>query len=79
MYTSCVGLCVHVFMNPMPSLFVCAFLRRFNVLCYASDFYTLLFLRQLFMMHVSVCVRVRVCVCCCCCCSLALFSAIEHV
>ena len=92
MYTSCVRLYVHVFMNPMPSWFVCVFLRRFNVLCYASGFYMLLFLCQLFMMRVCVCVCGNVCVCvcvcvcacvcvcvCCCCCSLALFSAIEHV
>ena len=31
-----------------------------NVLCYASGFYTLLFLHQLFMMHTCVCVCVRV-------------------
>ena len=37
------------------------FLRRFNVLCYASGFYMLLFLRQLFMMRVCVCVCVCVC------------------
>ena len=65
MYISCVGLCVHIFMNPMLSWFVCVFLRRFNVLCYASGFYMLLFLRQLFMMHVCVCVFVCVCVCVC--------------
>ena len=58
MYISCVTLYVHVFMNPMPSWFVCVFLRRFNVLCYASGFYMLLFLCQLFMMHVCVCVCV---------------------
>ena len=50
---------------------MCVFLRRFNVLCYASGFYMLLFLCQLFMMRVCVCVRacvracVRVCVCVC--------------
>ena len=38
------------------------FLRRFNVLCYASGFYMLLFLHQLFMMRVCVCVCVCVCV-----------------
>ena len=72
MYISCVDLCVHVFMNPMLSWFVCVFLGRFNILCYASGFYMLLFLRQMFMMHACVCV------CVCVCCSLALFSAIER-
>ena len=50
---------------------VCVFLKRFNILCYASGFYVLLFLRQMFMMCVCVraCVRacVRVCVCVCVC------------
>ena len=36
------------------------FLRRFNVLCYASGFF-MLFLRDVFMMHVCVCVCVCVC------------------
>ena len=62
MCISCVGLCVHVFMNRMPSSFVSVFLRRFNVLCYASGFYMLLFFRQLFMMHVCVCVSECACV-----------------
>ena len=54
MYISCVGLCVHRFMNPLPSSFVCCFffvlfcfvlffLRCFNILCYASGFYMLVF------------------------------------
>ena len=43
----------------------CFFFRRFNVLCYASGFYMLLFLRQLFMMRVCVCVCASVCVCVC--------------
>ena len=42
------------------------FLRRFNVLCYASGF-VMLVLRQLFMMHVCVCVCVCMCVCVCVC------------
>ena len=41
--------------------------RRFNILCYASGFYMLLFLRQMFMMHVCVCVCVCVCVFVCVC------------
>ena len=57
------------------------FLRRFNILCYASGFYMLLFFRQMFLMpppaHARVCMCV--CVCVCVCCSLALFSVIEHV
>ena len=40
------------------------FLRRFNVLCYASGFF-MLFLRHVFMMHVCVCLCVCVCVCAC--------------
>ena len=63
MHISCVDLCAHVFMNPMLSWPVCVFLRHFNILCYASDFYMLLFLRQTFMMHVCVCVCVCVCAC----------------
>ena len=41
-------------------LYVFFFIRRFNVLCYASGFF-MLFLRHVFMMHVCVCV----CVCEC--------------
>ena len=41
---------------------VCVFLRRFNISCYASGLYMLLFLRQMFMMRVCVCVCVCVCV-----------------
>ena len=54
-------------------LFVClfVFLRCFNILCYASGFYMLLFFRKMFLMRA----RARVCVCC----SLALYSANEHV
>ena len=59
--------CIHVFMNPMLSWRVCVFLRRFTILCYASGFYMLLFLRQMFMMHVCVCVCVCVCVHVCVC------------
>ena len=54
----CVCVCV--------GLFVVFFLRRFNVLCYASGFFVL-FLRHVFMMHVCVCVCVYVCVCVCVC------------
>ena len=57
MHISCVGLCVHGFMNPMPSWFVCVFffpLRCFNILCYASGFYMLLFFRQMFLMRACV-------------------------
>ena len=48
-----VSRCVHGFMNPMPSCFVCGFFfffffRSFNILCYASSFYMLLFVRQIF-------------------------------
>ena len=46
MYISCVGLCVHGFMNPLPSSFCMRFfffLRCFNILCYASGFYMLVF------------------------------------
>ena len=49
---------VHVFMNLMLSWLTCIFLIRFNILCCASGFCMLLFLRQIFMMHVCVCVRV---------------------
>ena len=52
-------------------VFVFFSLRCFNILCYASGFYMLLFLRQMFL------TRARACVCMCC--SLALYSAIEHV
>ena len=43
LHISCVGLCVHGFMNPMPSWFVCIFvlvffLRCFNILCYGSGY-----------------------------------------
>ena len=50
-------------------MFVCVFLRRFNVWCYAPGFYMLLFLRQMFMMRVCVCVCacVRACVRACVC------------
>ena len=45
---------------------ICVFLLRCsNVLRYASGFYMLLFLRQMFMMHVCVCMCVCVCVCVC--------------
>ena len=67
-YISCVGLCVHVFMNPMPSRFVCIFsdvltycvmLQAF--ICYCS------YVSYLWCMCVCacVCVCVRVCVCVC--------------
>ena len=46
-------------------------LRCFNILCYASGFYILLFFRQMLLTRA----RARVCVCC----SLALYSAVEHV
>ena len=53
MYISCVGLCVHVFMNPLPSWFVCVFSQMFYILCYASGFYMLLFVvRCLWCAHV---------------------------
>ena len=42
------------------------FSEAFNIFCYASGFYMLLFLREIFMMHVCVCVCV--CVCCVCVC-----------
>ena len=59
MYISCVGLCVHGFMNPLPSWFVCVFfLRCFNILCYASGFYMLLFV-----VRCLWCARVRARVC----------------
>ena len=46
-------------------LFVClfVFLRCFNILCYASGFYMLLFFRKMFLMRA----RARVCVCVCVC------------
>ena len=37
-------------------LTLCVHLRRFTILCYASGFYMLIFLRQLFMMRSCVCV-----------------------
>ena len=55
------------------------FLRCFNIFCYASGFYMLLFFRQMFLMCARACVCVCVCVYVCVCCSLALYSAIEHV
>ena len=51
----------------------CFLLRCFNILCYASGFYMLLFFRQMFLTR--ACASARMCVCC----SLALYSAIEHV
>ena len=70
-YISCVGLCVHGFMNPLPSSFECVFfLRCFNILCYASGFYMLVFV-----VRCLCCARVSACVCY----SLALFIAVEHV
>ena len=74
MYISGVGLCVHVFMNPMPSWFVCVFLKCFNILCYASGFYMLLFLCQMFMMHVCMCVCVVVVVRWHCSAQLSMFN-----
>ena len=53
--------------QPNADFAACVFLRRFNVLCYASGFYMLLFLHQLFMMRVCVCVCVCMCVCVCVC------------
>ena len=35
--------------------FVCVFLRRFNILFYASGFYMVLYLCQMFVMRVCVC------------------------
>ena len=45
--------------------FCCCFfsLRCFNILCYASGFYMLLFFRQMFLMRVRA--RARLCVCVC--------------
>ena len=57
------------------SFFLFFFVRCFNILCYASGFYMLLFFRQMFLTCARAHVRARVCVCC----SLALYSAIEHV
>ena len=76
MHISCVGLCVHGFMNPMPSWFVCVFffsdvlaycvmLQAF--ICYCS------FVKCFWLARAGA--HARVCVCC----SLALYSAIEHV
>ena len=31
MHISCIGLCVHVFMNPIVSLLVCVFLMSFSI------------------------------------------------
>ena len=67
MYISCVGLCVHGFMNLLLSWFVCVFflcvflffLRCFNILCYASGFYMLLFVVRCLW---GARVRARVCV-----------------
>ena len=60
MYISCMGLCVHGFMNQLPSSFVWVFffLRCFNILCYASSFYMLVFV-----VRCLCCVRVRARVC----------------
>ena len=78
MYISCVGVYMYSWIQCRVDLSV--FLRRFNVLCYASGFYMLLFLRHMFMMHACMCVCVCVCVCvcgcCCCCCLLLLFIGI---
>ena len=64
MYISCVGLCVHGFMNPLPSSFVCVFfffffIRCFNILCYASGFYMLVFVVRCLCCALA---RARVCV-----------------
>ena len=61
------------------------FLRRFNVLCYASGFF-MLFLRHVFMMCVCVCVCVcacvrvcvRACVCVCACVCVYVCVVIVH-
>ena len=53
------------------------FLGVLTLLCFRLLY--VLFLRQLFMMHLCLCVRVRVCVCVHVCVSFVLFSAIEYV
>ena len=60
MYISCVGLCVHGFMNPLPSWFVCVFSKMFQhiVLCFRL-LYAILRC-QMFMMCAYA--RARVCV-----------------
>ena len=53
-------------------------MKCINILCYASGFRMLLFIRQVFMMHVCACVGEGVCVYVCVCCSFALCSATEQ-
>ena len=57
MYISCVDLCVH-HESDAELICMCFFFRHFNILCYASVFYLLLFVHQMFMMHARACVCV---------------------
>ena len=61
MYISCVGLCVYVFMNPMPSWFVCVFFSDVLTYCVMLlDFFLCYpYVSCLWCMYVCVCV----CVC----------------
>ena len=56
-YFLCGLVCTCIHESNVELICLC-FLRRFNVLRYASGFYMLLLLRQMFMMHVCVCVCV---------------------
>ena len=64
----CIVLNELFWLTELLSWLVCVFLRRFNILCYASGFYMLLFLRQMLMiMCVCVCVWAGACMCVCVC------------
>ena len=66
MHISCVGLCVHGFMNPMPSWFVCVFFSPSDVLTYRvmlQALYAIVLSSDVFEARA----RVRVCVCVCVC------------
>ena len=71
MHISCVGLCVHGFMNLMPSWFVCGFLFCF-VWFFFSDVLTYCTMLQAFICYCSFvrcfwCACACVCVCVCVC------------
>ena len=84
-YFLCGLVCICIHESDAELICMCFFLRRFNVLCYASgaSVRACVCERASERACVRACVRVRACVCArvcvCCYCSLTLFSAIEHV
>ena len=67
MHIYCVGLCVHGFMNPMPSWFVCVFFSLSDVLAYCVMIQAFICYCSFVRCFWRARARARVCVCVCVC------------